>query len=316
MLTAQAETAKRFAQVQTRNFNQRLEQLHDEGDRRRNSMGTKVSLERRNSSRAAAYAQEERQARDRVNQAFQRVDASEPTNPAPASGAGVDHNPFGRFAIWSGGFVNFAESDNGSIDLDSTLVGISGGIDFRFSPNFVAGVGFGFGREKTDIGANGSESRGEAWSMAAYGCYKPTPDLFIDGLIGYGLMNFDSRRHIAATGDFTLGARDGHQVFGSLSAGYEYRRGRWLVSPYGRVEASRARLDAFSERGGGLWDLAYGVQTVETLSGILGLRFGYSMPMDWGTLKPRGRLEYTHDFAGSNRLGIGYADLGTFPYAV
>lgn len=316
LLTAQAEAAKRFARTQTQNFNQRLEQLHDEGERRRNSMNANMSLQRRDSERAA-YARDDE--RNRIREAFERVDAHGKERAKPSSNtsdASDDHNPLGKFAVWSGGFVNFAEADNGSIDLDSTLVGMSGGVDYRFTPTFVAGLGFGYGRDKTDVGANGTESLGQAWSMAAYGSYKPTPEIFIDGLIGYSLMNFDSRRYISATGDFAMGSRDGQQVFGSLTAGYEHRRDGWLLSPYGRLELSRSRLDAFTENGGGIWDLTYGHQTIDTLSGILGLRLEYAMPMDWGVLKPRARVEYTHDFEGSSRVSVGYADIGTLPYVV
>ncbi|MEO3998122.1 putative Ig domain-containing protein [Mesorhizobium sp. CAU 1732] len=312
LLTAQAEAAKRFARTQTDNFNRRLEQLHDEGERRRNSMSVNIGLTQRDSDRAA-YAEEDE--RDPVADAFRRMDAGKKESETPASGS-ADYNPLGNFAVWSGGYVNFAESDNGSIDLDSTLVGVSGGVDYRFTPKFVGGLGFGYGRDKTDVGGNGTESRGRAWSMAAYGSYKPTPEIFIDGLIGYGLMDFDSRRYVTATGDFATGSRGGQQIFGSLTAGYEYRQDRWLLSPYGRLEASRSKLDAFTESAGGIWGLTYGDQTIDTLSGILGLRLEYALPMDWGVFKPRARLEYTHDFEESSRASLGYADIGTLPYSI
>src|SRR5690606_23771870 len=106
------------------------------------------------------------------------------------------------------------------------------------------------------------------------------------------------------------------QFFASLSAGYEYRQDRLLISPYGRLSGSHSTLDAFTETGAGMWNLAYGEQTIDTLSGTLGLRFQYAIPTTWGILTPRGRLEYTHDFEGSNRASLGYTDLGTLPYAL
>jgi outer membrane autotransporter protein len=312
LLTAQTETAKRFAKTQIDNFNRRLEQLHDEGDRRRNSMNVNVGMTERNSEKTA-YAEEERD-RDPVADAFRRVDSSKKREEPTASQD--EYNPLGNFAVWTGGYVNFAKADSGGIDLDSTLVGVSGGVDYRFSPQFVAGLGFGYGRDKTEIGDNGTESRGRAWSMAAYGSYKPTPNIFIDGLLGYGFVDFDSRRFVTANGNFAIGSRGGRQVFGSLTAGYEYRDEAWLVSPYGRLEASRSKLDGFTEKGGGIYRLTYGDQTVDTLSGVLGLRLEYAVPMGWGVLKPRARLEYTHDFEGSSRVSLGYTDVGTMPYGI
>ncbi|TIQ92051.1 MAG: autotransporter outer membrane beta-barrel domain-containing protein, partial [Mesorhizobium sp.] len=113
------------------------------------------------------------------------------------------------------------------------------------------------------------------------------------------------------------GGRDGHQVFGSLSAGYEHRRGGLLLSPYTRFQAAWSRLDAFTETGSGPYNLAFGDQDAEMVAGVLGLRVEYHVPTDWGTLVPRARLEYTHDFAGSSLASIGYADLsGGLPYAL
>ncbi|MGN6770163.1 MAG: autotransporter domain-containing protein [Rhizobiaceae bacterium] len=312
LLTAQTETAKRFAKTQIQNFNRRLEQLHEEGDRRRNSVNVNIGMTERDSDKTA-YADEERD-RDPVADAFRRMDSGKKDEQA-SSGQDA-YNPLGNFAVWTGGYVNFAKADSGGLDLDSTLVGVSGGVDYRFSPKFVAGLGFGYGRDKTEIGDNGTESRGRVWSMAAYGSYKPAPNVFIDGLLGYGFMDFDSRRFVTANGNFATGSRGGRQVFGSLTAGYEYRDEAWLVSPYGRLEASRSKLDGFTEQGGGIYGLTYGDQTVDTLSGVLGLRLEYAMPMDWGVLKPRARLEYTHDFEGSSRVSLGYTDVGTMPYGI
>ncbi len=312
LLTAQTETARRFAKTQMQNFNRRLEQLHEEGDRRRNSMNVDVGMAKRDSDKTA-YSEED-QDRDPVTDAFRRMDSGKKDR---QTSSGQDaYNPLGNFAVWTGGYVNFAQADSGGIDLDSTLVGVSGGVDYRLSPNFVAGLGFGYGRDKTEIGENGTESRGRAWSMAAYGSYKPTPEIFVDGLLGYGFMDFDSRRFVTATGNFATGSRDGRQVFGSLTAGYEHRQDGWLASPYGRLEASRSKLDGFTEKGGGIQGLAYADQIVDTLSGVLGLRLEYAMPMDWGLLKPRARLEYTHDFEGSSRASLGYTDIGTMPYGI
>ena len=62
--------------------------------------------------------------------------------------------------------------------------------------------------------------------------------------------------------------------------------------------------------------MTYGDQSIDTVSGVLGLRANYTFNMDWGALQPGARVEYIHDFAGSSRAAIGYADIGTLPYAL
>ena len=123
-------------------------------------------------------------------------------------------------------------------------------------------------------------------------------------------------RFVTPTGAYAAGSRGGAQLFGSLTAAYEFRDDAWLISPYGRAEFSRSWLDGFTETGGGIYGLTYGDQTIDTLSGVLGIRASYAIPMDWGVLKPGARAEYTHDFAGSSRASLGYTDIGGLPYSI
>lgn len=311
LVNAQVDAARHFAQYQTRNFNSRLEQLHDEGERQRRSLDIRLGLRR---SDNGGVMNAERQ--------YGWAGGSEPDLTAPSvsgrqgngSTSEIQGPDLGPFAVWSGGFVDFADTGNGDLDIGSTTVGVSAGVDYRFSDRFVGGFGLGYGHDKSDVGDDGTESRGAAYSAAIYGSFKAAENLFLDGLIGASRLDFDSSRYVASSGDLASGNRDGRQMFGSLTAAYEFRNRTWLVSPYGRFELSRSWLDGFTENGGGIYGLTYGDQTVDTAAGVIGLRLSYTMLMDWGALTPGMRAEYTHDFASSSRLRLGYADIGTLPY--
>ena len=313
LLNAQAQAAQRFATTQIGNFNDRLERLHDDRSRQAQSFNIHVGVTQdTNEAERMAYAQENG-IDDPAGRAMGLPNAGG-GQPVTGSSRPVDAL-FGDTAFWAGGFVNFRTSDRGNIDLGHALVGVSGGVDYRFTPDFVGGIGFGYGRDKTDIGSNGTESTGQAFSAAIYGSYHPLP-FYLDGLLGVSRLDFDSTRFVTTTGDFADGKRDGTQVFGSLSAGYEHRDDNFLFSPYGRIEAAFTHLDSFTETGAGPYSLAFGSQNFDMLAGVVGLRAEYAIPMDWGVLNTRGRLEYTHDFAGSSQASIGYADLGTMPYTL
>ncbi|MDQ2065412.1 hypothetical protein Q9295_03430 [Xinfangfangia sp. CPCC 101601] len=47
--------------------------------------------------------------------------------------------------------------------------------------------------------------------MATYRSFKPSPQFYINGLHGYGLMGCDRRHDIDATGDCAIGWRDSRQ---------------------------------------------------------------------------------------------------------
>lgn len=322
LLNAQTSATRRFAQVQTRNFQNRLEQLHDEGDRRKSSLGVRLggpSSAQQQEDPASPPSSTSSKGISPLGYAPEKRDSfpgkaiglKDPVQPAPA----IDPD-LGPFAFWSSGFVNFGQRDSGKLDLDYTLVGVSGGIDYRFSERFVAGFGVGYGRDRTDMGDNGTESRANAYSAAVYGSFKPIDNFFIDALVGGSILDFDSTRFITADGSLTDGKRNGHQLFGSLTAAYEFRREAWLVSPYGRMEMSRSWLDGYAEEGGSIYRLTYGDQTVDTVTGVVGLRANYAIDYTWGRLIPGVRAEYAHDFQGSSRAVMGYSALGGLPYAL
>ncbi|MBA8862429.1 outer membrane autotransporter protein [Ochrobactrum anthropi] len=286
LVNAQVETANRMAQMQIRNFGQRLEQLHGEGDCRQDSIGLSVGLD---------GAQ--------LN----------PKMPQACSGR--------ELSLWTAGEVNMGKSSSGDHDkdrkLDHTSIGVSGGVDYRFSPSFTGGIGFGYGKDTTDIGENGTKSRATMTSLAAYGSYRPGKNFFLDGVVGYGWLDFKSDRFVTATGGMASGERKGQQIFGSVTLGYDYRNEAWLLSPYLRADMAHTKLEGFSETGAGIHNLTYGDQTANMLSATIGLRGEYTFPMSWGELKPKARLEYSHDFAGSSKARIGYADMGgLLPYTI
>ncbi|WP_408913763.1 putative Ig domain-containing protein [Brucella pseudogrignonensis] len=288
LVNAQVQTSNRMAQMQIRNFQQRLEQLHGEGACRHDSIALSVGLDGGN------------------------------LNPKLMQQPGCSER---EFSLWTAGEVNLGRSatdDNNEKKLDHNSIGVSGGVDYRFSPSFIGGIGFGYGKDTTDIGQNGTQSRANMFSLAAYGSYRPgTQGLFLDGVVGYGWLNFESDRFVTSTGQIASGERDGKQIFGSVSLGYEYRNETWLWSPYLRGDAAQTKLSGFSETGADIFNLTYGDQTADMLSATLGLRGEYTIPMNWGELKPKGRLEYTHDFAGSSKVNLGYADIGgLLPYMI
>ncbi|WP_373377784.1 putative Ig domain-containing protein [Cupriavidus nantongensis] len=346
LVNAQIQAARRFATAQIANYNQRLEALHGKG---RAPSGNQISvvMPRAQADPERCQAVEGFAARDAclrgTASTAQRGRASDPTTGSraaratagasavagnvpdlpggadPGSGAdaaGANDTDDARLAFWTAGTVDFGFANAGTqrSGFRFTTGGVTAGADYRFSDQLTLGIGFGYGRDSTDVGSAGTRSTADSFSAALYGSYRPQPSLFIDGVAGYGSLSFDSRRWVGDESAFAYGKRDGHQVFASLSAGYEYRREAWLVSPYGRLSVSDSTLDPFTETGAGFSALKYFGQTVTTVSGTLGLRTEYATSTRWGLFLPFARLEYQHDFSGQSAAGLAYADLaGTGP---
>jgi large repetitive protein len=310
LLSAQNSAARRFAFGQIDNFQSRMEGLHGGAAGETFDNGITIAITRRCHD-------------GRVQRPGERCEGEPLGGPATGAAAAAEpsvesqSHPGSTRAFWTAGNITFGDNDlrtGSSDDLDFETSGISAGVDYRLSPTFAIGSGIGYGRDTTDVGDNGSRSKGEASSLAVYASYHPAPAFYLDGLLGYQWLSFDTRRYINATGGLVHGDRDGTQWFGSLAASYEHRDERLTIAPYLRLDMARATLDAFTEQGDPINALHYDEQDSDTTTGNLGLRIEFRRPVSWGLFSPLLRLEYQHDFEDPGLATLGYADMLTGPF--
>jgi uncharacterized protein YhjY with autotransporter beta-barrel domain len=312
VLAAQAQGAARFARAQIDNFNDRLEQLHEDESRRSRGFNLRLGL---------PQSPESRNGNTSASEMYQALSSLSGTNTpaatqqAASSGKAIGWLGDDNLALWSGGYVNVGETRRDDVKFDSTMVGVSAGADYRFFDTFTAGIGFGYGSDSSDIGSQDGRSTGRSFSAALYGSFHPG-QVFVDWLLGYSDLSFDSRRYVTDNGGHAKGSRDGDQLFGSLSSGYEFREETWKVAPYGRMDFSSTRLDGYRESGSGSYDLAYAEQRMTVFSGVGGVRGQYGIPLTQANMTLRGRVEYSHTFSGDSTARVGYADVSDATYAI
>jgi outer membrane autotransporter protein len=303
LLGAQAQTSRRFARAQIFNFQQRMESLHRGAEPGSTSSIPRFSPVLAASAEPAATAQAPRP--DAVPHALNFSHAGRISGNSGLAGTGV----------WVGGSLNFGTRDaaGNSSGLRFGTEGISAGVDRRLSEHLALGMGVGYARDRTEIGGDGTRSRSSGASIAAYASYQPAPEVFVDGLLGYGTVRHRTDRFVAAASDFARADRSGDQIFGSLAAGYEMRRNGVLLSPYARADYSRTRLKQATESGAGVNALTYFEQRSPSLELGLGLRAESQHATSFGWALPRLRIEYRHDFRDDREARVAYADLFAGP---
>ncbi|EKK4083116.1 autotransporter domain-containing protein [Cronobacter dublinensis] len=300
-VSAQYQAAQNFARAQIRNFSDRLEQLHSSEDVPASLNGVHFALPTSRAERgldtdlwnAALQQQAQQDAQDRL---------------PPALPFGTQ-TPGQRLSWWTGGYVDFGRDKDSTMRLSHTLVGVSTGMDYRFTPDVTAGVGLGFGRDVSDIGDTGTRSNGQSMSTALYASYHPNA-VFVDGLLGYSRLDFDSKRDVSETDAVARGSRGGRQFFGALASGYEFRTPQSLVSPYGRVQVSQTRLEGYTESDAGMYNLAFAPQRFSQITGSAGLRAERRVPVTWGAVRLQSRVEYSRLMNDTGSARVGYADVG------
>ncbi|MGB7650053.1 MAG: autotransporter domain-containing protein [Gallionella sp.] len=341
LLSAQADTALRFAGAQIANFQHRMESLHHR------AQTAPASVMRFNDSMdatptdapAASYP---------LTSALTAPTASNTFSSNPAAASVPNENPAWAYGlvglvttqslnlanlvgnsnatagsnsaanIWVEGIATFGkQAANGTrTGSEFSSNGVSVGMDRRIGSDLTLGFGVGFARDKTNIGTDGSKNQTTGNSVSLYGSYQANDSAFVDGLLGIGTLNFDMQRFVAPANAYASSTRQGRQLFASVATGIEHRAKNLLVSPYARLDYSSDQLNQVTETGAGINNLTYFKQTNPTLQGALGVRLEAQHDTSFGSVSPRLRSEYRHNFQGNRVSSIAYADNLNSQYSV
>lgn len=209
-------------------------------------------------------------------------------------------------AAWTGGFFNYGSFETTGADiLDFATLGVSSGIDLQLTPALILGMALGYADDDTRVGADGTRSRGSAASVTAYAGYHPFENAVLDGTLEYDRLDFGSLRASEVSPlrelgpEHATGQRSGHQLSGTLTAGYRARFGPVSLSPSVNLAATATRLDEFAETGA-VQALGFGRQSARTLISSVALRAAREIRIRRATLTWTQALEWSHDFGSGS----------------
>jgi hypothetical protein len=313
---AQAESTRRFAQAQSRNFLQRAEQLHNGGGSASPRMGISFGFAGMRSA-MPDYDAAQREAlgvsgRMSGNDMGRFPSAATGTNaaaPDEDGAAGNGERAIGSVAIWSGGQISIGAQDRTTrrSKISVTSGGLSAGADVKLSDSASIGIGGGVGFDDSKIGGQAASLKSDSSVIVTYGSLAPVRDMFFDFVVGYGDLGFKTRR--AVDGGTAIGSRDGTMWFGAASAGIDRVEDDLRWSLYGRGEWVDGKLGAYAESGGGIMNLRFDARSVRSLAGVLGARIEVDKELAIGVFRPRVRLEWSHEFRDSSVQMLDYADI-------
>ncbi|MCG7923428.1 MAG: autotransporter domain-containing protein [Candidatus Thiodiazotropha lotti] len=233
-------------------------------------------------------------------------------DPATGGGAG-DDALIGRWGAFINGTVNFGEMDDteqeSGFDFDTR--GITFGLDYRFSNEFVAGGAIGYSRYDSDYNNASGNLEMDALSLSAYGTYYQNNNIYIDGLIQIGSNSYETSRRVNTQGSadqFGQGDTDGMEYAFNLGAGYEYHRNALTITPYGRLAYTRAEIDAYSEQASNPNAAGVGSmlriedQELKSMVLVVGGNLSYNLNLASAVLIPHFRFEWEHEFSDDSRF--------------
>lgn len=222
------------------------------------------------------------------------------------AGAGFD-----RWGYFVSGTIGRGETEEGrrTPAFDFDISGLTAGVDYRFSDQFLGGASIGYTRQDTDL-AGGGTVAADGFSLSAYATMYRDQSWYTDAVATWGRNDYDTARRIrytltnaagSATVDQTArGQIDGDLLSLATTVGRDYQAGSWSIGPYGRLLYTRIDFDAGREIIGGGVGSGFALEifpgTHTSLASVAGAKFSRAISRDWGILMPQLQVEWEREF--------------------
>ncbi len=226
-------------------------------------------------------------------------------------------SPWSAWLSAVGGLGSVAGNGNSST-LIYNFGGTAAGIDYRFDPRFLAGLGIGYA--KGTQWTNGFEGsvNSNSYSATLYGSFSDS-GFYADALLGYAYTDNQIRRTILIPGlapRIATGGGGGNQLQSQLETGYRiglYAPAAASVTPFVRLQAASNSRNGFTETGADSLDLGVAQQTTTSLRTTLGAALDGTIGGAALTL----RLGWTHEHADTARpMTAAFAGAPGTPFTV
>jgi uncharacterized protein YhjY with autotransporter beta-barrel domain len=327
IVVAQAGAALRMAGMQIDTVQRRLETLHED-DVPGFVNGISISAPSGLPSGASSFDDPvlrgqgflKGEAGKAVDRTFDRAFGRDRASDKPGSGSGFGVLEKSPIKVWTAGSVIFGGVQVSSLGVVSksyfTLAGLTAGLDTQIMDGLRGGFAMSYSGEAADLGPDGSRMNTRGVTGSLYGSWRVQGGVFLDGSLGYGDLNFSTKRYDSNAASFITGQRRGKMVFGSLALTYDAKMGPLKYSPYARLDVIDATLNAYREVGDEYWILAYDKAGLGSRSLVLGLRGQYDFEQPWGVISPTWRFEYRRALSGELTQMMTYATDPTTSYSL
>jgi outer membrane autotransporter protein len=214
--------------------------------------------------------------------------------------------PLSAWASALGGLGSVLGDGNAST-LTYNFGGAAAGIDYRFDPRFLAGIGVGYTHGTQWVNSFMGQGWSDSVSVAAYGSFTQS-GFYLDALAGYAYYSNQLQRQILIPGlqqRTASGSTGANQFLGQIEGGYKlgiYAPAAATITPFGRFQISSVTQNAFSESGAQSLSLNVAQQTTNSQRTTIGADLGSSIDLgNERKLDLAVRLGWQHEFADTGR---------------
>jgi outer membrane autotransporter protein len=220
-----------------------------------------------------------------------------------------------RWTAWGAGFGGGNKTDGdpavlGSHDLSARTAGFAGGLDYRLTPDTVAGFALAGGGTRWDLAQGLGSGKSDAFQAGVYGATR-WGAAYLAAAFAFA-NHWMSTDRFAFAGDHLTAQFTAQSYGGRLEGGYRFGTLWGGIAPYAAIQAQSFRTPSYSETdvNGGGFALAYNSRTGTDTRSELGARFDRVLALYTNAvLALRGRVAWAHDWVSDPTLAAVFQTL-------
>lgn len=238
----------------------------------------------------------------------------EPSSNA-ALGASISHDPQDdrRYSVWTAGTIEFGKHNtHGDQETPYKLSsnGLTLGLDYQLRDSVIVGGALGVGTAWHNTAAMDNRLKGQQTAITAYGVSGLPDDWVVDGLVGYGVLDFSGHR-TPTGGAARLGVeRKGKAFFASGTLSKMSVLDGYQFTSFLRQDLIRIRLNSYAETGLNDHALGYDRTNATVTTTSAGLNVSRDIVVSGIRLTPSMRFALNRVIASGMTQDIYYADTG------
>jgi outer membrane lipase/esterase len=232
--------------------------------------------------------------------------------------AAAGDDSFDRLGVFVNGDIGYGNRRTTSNEAGYNLNthGVTAGVDYRFTDNFLLGTAFGYNNATSAYYSNLGKLETNSYTGAIYGSFFTESGFFVDGIFSGSHVDYASNRQIqyrlasearlnktpgGIINTDASGKNEGDEFNVAMTSGYNFNLGGLTVTPQIRVDYTTSQVNALNEQGGQGWALHVDQQDFESLQTAPGLQLAYAISLPWAVIMPMARAEYIHEFKNDSR---------------
>ena len=217
------------------------------------------------------------------------------------------------YSVWTAGTIDYATyktGDNKETQNKLTANGLTMGIDYKLHDTAIVGAAVGVGTAWQSAVAINTNLKAKQTAVTGYGMFGFADHWVVEGLMGYGVVDFSGNR-TTSDGAAQLGVnRKGETLFSSGTISKMYWVGGYKVTPFARQDVMHINLHSYAETGAADYALGFdGTNFVHTTTSG-GLQVSRDIFLEGAKLTPTAKIALNRIRTGGLAQNIYYADTG------